>query len=185
METKTCVKCGETKNLIKFHKRIINGKENYRNECFTCRGRKDRAQLKLDAINALGNKCNCCGQNHPYFLSLDHIKNDGNKHREQYNEQQIYREARREGWPKDKYQLLCMNCNFAKGHFDECPHKLGITAEQALIDLEFMAGGIGRKFVKVNTSNLPEARQKLAMNRLEYMTSKLTQEEIEQLKKLL
>jgi hypothetical protein len=27
------------------------------------------------------------------------------------------------GYPKDNFQLLCMNCNFAKGHRGECPHQ--------------------------------------------------------------
>jgi hypothetical protein len=104
--------------------------------CYRCMGKRERAKLKMDMLESLSRVCNCCGEDNPYFLTLDHIKNDGAKHREKLNEQQIYREARREGWPKKKYQVLCMNCNFAKGHFEECPHKLGITSEKAYKELE-------------------------------------------------
>lgn len=100
--------------------------------CWTCRGRRERAKLKLDMIEALGNVCACCGESNPYFLTLDHVENDGAEQRKTLNEQQIYRRARLAGWPKNKYQLLCMNCNFAKGHFGVCPHQLGITTEKAL-----------------------------------------------------
>jgi hypothetical protein len=90
-------------------------------------------------LDALGDKCSCCGYGHPDFLSLDHILNDGAEHRRHLNEQQIYRQAIREGWPKDKYQVLCMNCNFAKGHFGECPHQSGVTAEQRIAELRELA----------------------------------------------
>lgn len=152
METKICPSCFETKSIDKF----------YRNEdgsirkhvCMACYGKRDRAKLKLDAIKAFGGKCECCDEQHPYFLSLDHKNNDGAKQREQFNEQQIYRIARKEGWPRDKYQLLCMNCNFAKGHFGECPHKLGITVEQAMKQLEQTCFVTGRTYVVQNNEGL-------------------------------
>lgn len=159
-KVKKCVKCDEIKPISKFHKRVQNGNVTYRNECFTCRGKKERAKLKLDMIKALGGKCECCGENHPYFLSLDHKNNDGPIHREQYNEQQIYRIARQENFDKSKWQLLCMNCNFAKGHFKECPHKLGITAEQALAILEQNTLGIGFRLVQHKNQYMKTPEQK-------------------------
>jgi hypothetical protein len=132
MATVICKMCGEEKDESNF--KHENGKLR-RRICFRCFGKRERAQLKLDMIEALGGKCACCGESHPFFLSLDHVSNDGAMYREKYNEQQIYRLARREGWPKDKYQLLCMNCNFAKGHFGECPHKLGLTIDDAFARL--------------------------------------------------
>lgn len=145
METKVCVVCKEIKDINKFTRNPDGSIRKH--ACMACYGKKDRARLKLDAIAAFGRKCQCCGENHPYFLSLDHIKNDGNTHRESLNEQQIYREARREGWPKDKYQMLCMNCNFAKGHFKECPHKAGITADMALEKLNSLCFALRRQYV--------------------------------------
>lgn len=138
-QTKVCKVCGEEKESKKFRTR--NQGQYVDNICMACRGKGDRARLKLKMFAALGQRCNCCGEVHPDFLSLDHINNDGAKHREQYNEQQIYREAERQGWPKDRYQVLCMNCNFAKGHFGECPHKTGVNAEEA----------VGRLFKRANT----------------------------------
>lgn len=161
-ETKKCAKCDEIKPISKFHKRITNGNISYRNECFTCRGKKERAKLKLDMIIALGGKCECCGENHPYFLSLDHRNNDGPSHRENYNEQQIYRIARQENFDKTKWQLLCMNCNFAKGHFKECPHRLGITAQQAYKTLENTASGIGFGLVQHKNQFIKTPEQKFA-----------------------
>ena len=76
-------------------------------------------------IEAYGGMCACCGETEPKFLSIDHINNDGYERRK--NGEQcgaaLYRWLRDQGWPKDDYQLLCMNCNFAKGHFGTCPHK--------------------------------------------------------------
>jgi hypothetical protein len=131
-----CKLCLQFKDEKEFHHE--NGKVR-RHICWTCRGRRERAQLKLAMFEALGDCCACCGERNPYFLTLDHIKNDGAQHRDKYNEQQIYRLARREGWPRDKYQVLCINCNFAKGHFGTCPHQLGVTSEVAFGQLKHQA----------------------------------------------
>ena len=152
MELKLCSVCQEPKPLDKFYRNPDGSIRKH--VCMACYGRKDRAILKLEAIRVFGGACQCCNEKHPYFLTLDHINNDGAKHREQYSEQQIYREARRQGWPKDKYQLLCMNCNFAKGHFKECPHKLGITVDQAMEDLEKRCFSTGKTLVSSNKIGL-------------------------------
>lgn len=157
MKTKICPLCKEEKDLNKFQ---LNADGSIRKHvCIACRGKQDRAKLKLDALNAFGGKCNCCGEKHPYFLTLDHINNDGAKAREIYNEQQIYREARRENWPKDKYQLLCMNCNFAKGHFLDCPHKLNISVEQAYEKLRARLTTYSKSNVQYNISGLSKGPQ--------------------------
>jgi hypothetical protein len=84
-----------------------------------------RWRIRLKMIEAYGGMCVCCGETEPKFLSIDHINNDGYERRK--NGEQcgaaLYRWLRDQGWPKDNYQLLCMNCNFAKGHFGKCPHK--------------------------------------------------------------
>jgi hypothetical protein len=77
----------------------------------------------------------------PAFLTLDH-KVGGRKHHEGLTNLQIYARAAKEGWPRDKYQLLCMNCNFAKGHYGACPHQRGITPEMALAELRDRASKI-------------------------------------------
>jgi len=84
-----------------------------------------RWKLRMDIIKAYGGKCACCGESIPEFLTIDHIANDGNKHREKDKTMQgggLYRWLKKNNYPKDNYQLLCCNCNFAKGHFGGCPH---------------------------------------------------------------
>lgn len=71
--------------------------------------------------------CACCGESEYAFLTMDHIDGGGNEHRKET------------GWghgayiwlAKNKYpegfQVLCMNCNFAKGKLGTCPHQLPKT----------------------------------------------------------
>jgi len=137
MQTKKCIVCQEDRDEKHFPKSKWI--------CYRCRGLRERSVLKLRMLEAFGWKCQCCGEDNPFFLTLDHVKNDGASHRDQgYNEQQIYRIAQSEGWPKDRYQLLCMNCNFAKGHFQECPHVLGLTTEAAIAQLQHNCRLVGR-----------------------------------------
>jgi len=80
-------------------------------------------KLKIELLNAYGNKCSCCGGREPEFLTLEHINGDGAAHRKKVGESNVYRDLKRRGWPKDEYTLLCMNCNFATRYGDICPHK--------------------------------------------------------------
>ena len=84
-----------------------------------------RWKLRLEMIAAYGGKCACCGEAEPAFLTIDHINEDGAAKRSagEQSGAALYRRLKELGWPTDEYQLLCMNCNFAKGHFGECPHK--------------------------------------------------------------
>lgn len=142
---KQCVRCSEWKEETKFRPSFGGSRKN---TCWACKGKYERITLKLKMFEALGRKCNCCGEEHPDLLTLDHVNNDGHIYRERYNEQQMYRMAHREGWPKDKYQVLCMSCNFAKGHFGECPHKTGKTAEQRYNEMLEIAAWKGQRFRK-------------------------------------
>jgi hypothetical protein len=83
---------------------------------------KLRAFLKEEVFKSYGNKCICCGEDNIIFLTIDHISNDGAKHRKNIGSNQIYSWLKKRGYPKDNYQILCFNCNFAK-QFGECPHK--------------------------------------------------------------
>ncbi|MCK5612109.1 hypothetical protein KAR91_60115, partial [Candidatus Pacearchaeota archaeon] len=59
------------------------------------------------------------------FMELDHINNDGAKDRKVngYGVKLMCRLKKR-NWPKDKYQLLCSNCNQGKERNGGiCPHK--------------------------------------------------------------
>ena len=81
-------------------------------------------QEKLRFIAAYGGKCECCGETNPEFLSLDHISGGGQADRATRGTgEYLYRAVRKEGYPKDKYRLLCLNCNFSYGHYCYCPHQ--------------------------------------------------------------
>ena len=86
---------------------------------------KSRAKLKAEAIAAFGGECECCKESNPGFLTIDHINNDGAKHRKTRTHSfSMWRVAKKEGYPRDKYRLLCWNCNCGRAkNGGVCPHK--------------------------------------------------------------
>jgi hypothetical protein len=84
-------------------------------------------ELKLRVIQAYGGCCICCGETIPEFLTVDHIDNDGaedrRKHRGSHSGSNFYKRLERLRFPKDKYQLLCWNCNCGKAYYGACPHQ--------------------------------------------------------------
>lgn len=81
------------------------------------------------AIAAYGGRCACCGEHRTEFLAIDHIHNDGKEHRRQLGAKNIYHWLEVNGYPQDRFQLLCHNCNFAKNLYGQCPH----VAERGLL----------------------------------------------------
>jgi hypothetical protein len=58
------------------------------------------------------------------LLSLDRLYNDGARYRKEIRRGNIYRELKQLGWPKDRYRLLCYNCNIARSrNGGRCPHE--------------------------------------------------------------
>jgi hypothetical protein len=96
-------------------------------------GKLRRQALKLAAFHAYGGPvCKCCGERHTEFLSIDHLNNDGAAHRRQLASEKwkasgrgvkFYEWLKNHNYPPG-FQVLCFNCNFAKGHFKICPHEL-------------------------------------------------------------
>lgn len=87
--------------------------------------RKIRHQsLKLEVYEAYGGAiCACCGETHIEFLSVDHINNDGAKHRKEKGVLGgLYGWLKKRNFPPG-FRVLCMNCNFALGHGGSCPHQ--------------------------------------------------------------
>lgn len=61
-------------------------------------------------------------------MTIDHIFNDGAVHRKTMGTHgsgiHIYRALRKAGYPKDRYQLMCFNCNLGKQrNGGVCPHQ--------------------------------------------------------------
>ena len=71
------------------------------------------------------NYCDCCGEKHIEFLSIDHIGGGGSKHRKTIKKEgsSLYGWLIKNNFP-DGYRILCMNCNVSYGHTGTCPHLL-------------------------------------------------------------
>jgi len=69
-------------------------------------------------------KCQCCGEKHIEFLTIDHIKGGGAVHRRKIKRgtgTNFYHWLKKNNYPKG-FRVLCINCNFSLGHFGYCPH---------------------------------------------------------------
>jgi len=55
------------------------------------------------------------------FLTIDHINNDGAKHKKEIGMLHLYDYIIRNNYP-DTFQIRCWNCNCAKGKYGRCPH---------------------------------------------------------------
>ena len=172
-QQKQCPVCQEFKPLTAFQQNPDGSIRKH--TCKSCYGQKYRSAIRLEAILALGSRCACCGEKHPSFLSLDHINNDGGEHRSKYtssNNTLIYADARREGWPTDKYQLLCYNCHSAKSYKGQCPHEIGETAEEGIAKLRGDIFHTGKQYQNFNLEPLklgPLAKQERSMSKEEMM----------------
>jgi hypothetical protein len=98
--------------------------------CVTCRakGMAYWERQRQAVLNLLGNKCACCGESEPEFLTVDHVNNDGYLEKSPAGNR-----IRGSGYyPKcikaiqagsKAYQLLCWNCNCARANEPDkiCP----------------------------------------------------------------
>ena len=86
--------------------------------------RRERDRVRIQTLEAYGSNCQCCGERRKEFLSIDHIRNDGAEERRRLKTRAglpFYRWLRKQGYPAG-YQVLCFNCNMAKGIWGYCPH---------------------------------------------------------------
>lgn len=129
-ETKVCFKCGGefplNENWFYRHKYMGDG---FLGKCREC-ARKDVKVPSLEGRRALREAvlqhysggamaCACCGESHEEFLQVDHVNGGGRKDRLNGD---LYSRLRREGFPEG-FQILCANCNLAKGSGSHCPHQ--------------------------------------------------------------
>ena len=72
-----------------------------------------------------GYRCACCGETEPFFLTIDHVNNDGKSHRKTFQSSGdgLYKWLIKNKFPSG-FQVLCMNCNHGK-HRNKgiCPHQ--------------------------------------------------------------
>ena len=92
--------------------------------------RRQSLRLKQAIVEGYGGKCNCCGYSENiYALVIDHIFNDRKEEIKKFkgSTHTFYRYLRDASYPKDRYQLLCMNCNMGKQLYNGvCPHVIGV-----------------------------------------------------------
>jgi hypothetical protein len=96
--------------------------------CVECREKQRKISLeryrgvKQKVFDHYGRTCECCGEGRDYFLTIDHINGDGNKHRKEVGSSNIYDWLVKHEFPSG-FQVLCMNCNCAKRSRSTCPCK--------------------------------------------------------------
>ena len=162
MGTQKCIQCGIEKDENDFaiafkNQNLKNGYNqniNRKKRCKTCYAKRERLKIRYEFIEAYGGICACCSEDDWRFLGLDHINNDGNEQRLDFNCQQIYYQARKEGYPKDKYQILCHNCNFGKSiNNGICPHN-SISKETYIQEIKEFINHKGPTFKNYNPDGL-------------------------------
>jgi len=65
--------------------------------------------------------CECCGESHIEFLTIDHIYGDGNKHKEEIKRRNFHPWLIKNNFPPG-FRVLCFNCNCSLGFHGYCPH---------------------------------------------------------------
>lgn len=89
--------------------------------------RNSAIKLKIETFNHYSNGnmcCKCCGERELKFLAIDHINGGGGKERRETRSRggtKTYRMLKQNNYPSG-YQVLCHNCNMAKGFWGTCPH---------------------------------------------------------------
>ena len=98
-------------------------------QCQSCRnaydrieGKRRRESNRAIVVSAYGGKCECCGETHPEFLSIDHVNKDGSAHRKSVPTSRIYRWLIVNNFPQG-FRLLCYNCNMSIAFYGKCPHQ--------------------------------------------------------------
>lgn len=135
LKSKICANCGREKPIRQFGnpETMVVGRQ----VCGSCTSMRSYDRLRIEFFEEFGCKCACCGETHPYFLTLEHIKPQGyRKNKIEMNRAAVLRLARSEGWDRTKYECLCISCNFAKGLYGQCPHRSGVTGEQVLASMK-------------------------------------------------
>jgi hypothetical protein len=92
-------------------------------EAYLKKMRDWRQKLRKEVLDHYGGVCACCGESQLEFLALDHKNGGGTKHRTELGirGQAMWSWVKREGFP-ELFQVLCHNCNQAKGYYGSCPH---------------------------------------------------------------
>ena len=121
------------------------------------------ARLRFKCLMEYGGnppRCACCVEYCIEFLTIDHINNDGAKHRKEWKRYgSIYEWLRAKKYPKGRFQILCMNCNWCKGKYGYCPHQTNEPTKKHPTQKKPDPASITR-FLSVEKRGRPMATQK-------------------------
>ncbi len=110
------------KNREELKERERNRKKKLGEELLASR-RLGRKKLRQEVLNQYGGECACCKENRFEFLAIDHIDGGGQSHLKSIGgASNLIYWLRLNKYPKE-FQVLCHNCNMAKGMYGFCPHK--------------------------------------------------------------
>lgn len=115
-----------------------------------------RDKLRLEMVAAYGGKCLHCEEADPIVLTLDHINDDPEPEYEEAGTSSrggnwLYGKLKREGWPKERFQLLCFNCNMRKEHKRRRNEMIALYGEP--VKEEPVSRGEARAKAGPNTNN--------------------------------
>lgn len=76
-------------------------------------------------IQEYGGQCECCKETEPFFMEVDHVYDDGYRHRlVQPGSSDINQWLITNAFPKVGFRLLCANCNVGRSlNGGVCPHR--------------------------------------------------------------
>ena len=85
-----------------------------------------RWKLSRQIFDHYGWRCYCCGERHPFFLTLDHVEGKGNIHRKEVRKMgsnDWYKWVIENDFPEG-FRTACYSCNLgAARNKGVCPHK--------------------------------------------------------------
>jgi hypothetical protein len=123
---KVCTQCKVGKPLTREHW-TSNG-YGWSSHCKKCSRRRINSYRNDSRIKVLTHysqglpQCSCCGETNLVFLAIDHINDDGAKHRrEVVSGRELPVWLIKNNFPEG-FRVLCHNCNWAFHQLGYCPH---------------------------------------------------------------
>ena len=115
-----CTECARQRHKLWRDANIIHIRKNAKDI-----NKRSRLKIRAEAIAAYGGQCECCGISDFELLTIDHILHDGSTERKlrRRGGHTFYYDLKKLGWPKDRYRLLCWNCNMSRSIWGYCPHQ--------------------------------------------------------------
>ncbi len=136
-EVRRAISADKYRNNEAYRVRALERQAEYRARTNIAKNERERRkyrELRETVLASYGGKCNCCGETLMPFLCIDHINGGGSEHRKNLRAQGVsagagfYKWLKKNNYP-DGFQVLCHNCNMAKGFYGSCPHSHSLKLE--------------------------------------------------------